>query len=104
MPSTTRVFAAKVTTGLSDTYEADGFAAIRVQVWSTEGSTATVLIQQRSRDDNAPWYTSATITNPSATGEYWVLPPSGDLRINLSAYTDGDIYANLERFTVRGTA
>lgn len=88
-------------TGSTIAYAIASADTIRVQVWSSAGSVATVTIDVRS-SGTAPWYTVATISNPSTSGEYWSIPRSIDVRVNVSAYTSGTISANLEAY--RGQA
>lgn len=88
-------------TGATNAYPIATCDTVRVQIWSTAGSVATVTIDVRS-SATAPWYTVATVINPSATGEYWAIPRSIDVRVNVSAWTSGTILANVEGY--RGQA
>ena len=86
-----------LSTGASITYPIANCDTVRVQVWSAAGSVATVNIDVQS-SATAPWYTVATIANPSASGEYWSIPRAINIRINVAAYTSGTISANLEGY------
>lgn len=101
----TRIINAQQGTGASASYPVNGHNTIRVQIWSGSAtSTATVQIQTRSDDTNAPWFVEATITNPTGAGvdgtgsAYWVIPTAGQLRVVVSAWTAGAINVNLERY------
>lgn len=60
-----------------------------IQVYSDAGSTATVTIDV-APTATGPWYTVATITDPSATGETWSVPRSKYARINVT-HTAGNV-------------
>lgn len=86
--------------GVSPTIDISGASFVRVQVWSSAGATGTVLLQVRSTRNNqtpvGPWFTVATITDPNTTGEYWSVPVSMNLRVNVSSYASGTIFAVVE--------
>ena len=88
---------AVTTTATSSTFDVSKSDVIRVQVWSAAGSVATVQVECRSRSD-APWFACVPsgITNPDATGEYWSLPLTMQVRVRVSAYTSGTISASVE--------
>jgi len=92
-----------VATGASPGVDTFGHKLIRAQIWSSAGSVATVLVQCRASSPIsnpgapvAPWYTVATITDPSAAGEYWSIPRSAGVRLNVSAWASGTIYGVVE--------
>jgi hypothetical protein len=88
-------------TGFSTEYQCCGFDNVFVQVWSAAGSNATVLIECRADVSGSPFFTAATITNPTSTGgQYYSVPPTGRVRVNVSAYVSGTITASIERNTV----
>lgn len=59
--------------------------------YSAAGSSATVTFQQSF--DNSIWWTAATSSNPSATGEAFVLPGMPYTRPNVTAYSSGTLSA-----------
>ena len=78
---------------------------VRVQVWSSAGSSAIVTFDERSSRTGdalvAPWFTVTSpnnIVNPSVTGEYWFVPVSMDLSVNVPAatYSSGALCGNIE--------
>jgi hypothetical protein len=85
------------TTGASATVDTFSHRLLRAQVWSAAGSVATVTVDMRS-NPSAPWFTVVTITNPSASGEYWSVPRGYQMRVNVSAWTSGTISATIERY------
>lgn len=92
-------------------FDVSGADRILIHVWSLAGSTSTVLVEQVGQQTAVgtpqspavpdPAFTTVTITNPSATGEYWSVPTATNVRVRVSAYTSGSIYANIEAY--RGT-
>ena len=85
--------------GATITYPISNCDSVRVQVWSTAGSTAVVNVELQS-SATAPWYPVAVITNPTATGEYWSIPRGINVRVNVvtANYVSGTILANLEGY------
>lgn len=83
--------------GATDTASSGAFAAtadsaaystgeanyIVVNVYSLAGSTASVLIQT-APTSSGPWFTVATVTDPSATGESWSIPRTQFTRISVT--------------------
>jgi predicted secreted protein len=83
--------------GATVAYPISNCDTVRVQIWSSAGSVASVNVDVRS-SSTAPWFTVATIANPSATGEYWSIPRAIDIRVNVTGYVSGTISANLEGY------
>lgn len=91
-------------TGASSAVDTFGYKLIRVQIWSSLGATATVKIECSSVKAGSaaiattPWFPVATITDPTTTGEYWSVPRTAQVRVNVTAYTSGTIFAVLEKY------
>ena len=90
----TTVLSAVSTTGASVAQDTGNAKYVRVHVYSAAGSSCTVLIQQST--NNSVWYTVATITDPSATGEAWSVASIAYTRVNVSARVSGTITATME--------
>jgi hypothetical protein len=90
----TTVLNAVVTTGASSAVDTGDATYVRVHVYSAAGSSCTVKIQQSV--DNSVWYDSASITDPSATGELWSVPSVAYTRVNVTARVSGTISAKIE--------
>lgn len=94
-PATTIINAVgSTTTGTYPSTPSTGFdtssaSAVLVHVYSASTSSATVYIEQSI--NGAGWYRSATITNPSSTGELWACPATKKLRLNLAVHASGTI-------------
>ena len=71
-----------------------GVYAVDVQVWSSAGSVATINIECRSYA-TAPWYPCQTINNPDATGVYYSAPLAYAYRLNVTAWTSGNIFGTI---------
>lgn len=77
---------------------------IRVQIWSQAGSVAVINVDERSSQFGdaltAPWNTVTvpSINNPSTTGEYWFVPVTMNLSINVvpGNYGSGTLLGILE--------
>lgn len=83
--------------GASDERTVGGFDTVFIQIWSAAGSDATVLIECRADVTGSPWFTAATVVNPTATGgRYYSVPSTGKVRVNVSIWTSGAISASLE--------
>ena len=67
----------------SQVYSTGEASTIVVNVYSAAGSTASVLIQT-APTSAGPWYTVATVTDPSATGEAWSIPRTPFARISVT--------------------
>ena len=81
-------------TGASAAIDTGNARYVRIHVFSAAGSSATVVIQQSL--DNSVWYTVATITDPSATGELWSVASVAYTRVNVTVRSSGTITAKLE--------
>ena len=90
MPAT-KLFNGVTSAVTSDSVDTSGYTGALVQVWSASGSVAQVVIEQKTDIPGSPWTASGVITNPSATGEAWTVPPAGPTRLRISAYTSGAI-------------
>lgn len=90
----TTVLNAVTTTGASPAQDTGNAKYVIVQVFSAAGSSCTVKIQQST--DGSVWYDSASITDPSATGEVWSVAPVAYTRVNVSARVAGTITAKVE--------
>lgn len=68
---------------------------VQAHIYSTAGSSATVVVQG-AMSSSGPWYTLATVTNPSATGECYQGTTSFPyMRANATARASGTLYAVL---------
>jgi hypothetical protein len=78
---------------------------VRVQVYSASTSSCIVLINMRA-NSTAPWFTVATITNPTGGaagtvgGEYWSVPLTMQIQIQVTTYASGNITAIIETHTI----
>jgi streptogramin lyase len=90
----TTVLSAVTATGASSAVDTGNAEYVRVQVFSAAGSTATVTIEQST--NGTVWYTVATITDPSATGELWSVASVAYTRVNVTARSAGTITATVE--------
>lgn len=90
----TTVLSAVTTTGASAAQDTGNAKYVRIHVFSAAGSTATVAIEQST--DSSVWYTVATITDPSATGELWSVAAVAYTRVNVTARAAGTITAKVE--------
>ena len=94
---------AVTSTGASSTVNTFGHRNLSAQVWSAAGSVATVNIECRSAA-TAPWFACASVVNPTQAdvngegGAYITLPRSYQYRVNVIAYTSGNISATIERY------
>lgn len=88
-------------TGQSLAYPIGAAETIIVTVYSDAGATATVDIETAPAS-GGPWYavTTSHISNPSATGEQWSIPRTEFVRINVTAYTSGNIRACISGYRV----
>ena len=71
---------------------------LNVHIWSDAGSTATVKVEVSMCASGCPWLdatATATVTNPSATGEWIIVPMVDYIRVRIDTYTSGDIRACL---------
>lgn len=69
---------------------------IRVQIWSALGFVGDVTIDERSIPA-APAFPVATLANPVTTiGEYWSIPVTMYLSINVSNWVSGTLFAVIE--------
>jgi len=90
----TTVLSAVTATGASAAQDTANAKYVRVHVYSAAGSTATVTIEQST--DASVWYTVATITDPSATGELWSVASVAYTRVNVTVRASGTISAKVE--------
>lgn len=87
--------------GASAAQDTAGFYRPQVQIYSDSTSSCAVDIQARA-SASAPWVTMATVTNPTGGtegGYYYALPPVNQIRVKVSGWTSGNIYALLELAT-----
>lgn len=71
---------------------------LNVQIFSDAGSTATVKVEVSMCASGCPWLdatATATVTNPSATGEWIIVPMVDYIRVRIDTYTSGNIRACL---------
>jgi hypothetical protein len=84
-----------IATGQSLPYPISLATYVVVTIYSDAGSVATVDIET-APTPTGPWFnvTAAHITNPSDTsGEQWEVPPTNYVRINVTAWTSGNVRA-----------
>lgn len=79
-------------TGAGDTLAFTSTPGLQAHIYSSAGSSATVVIQGAMRA-TGPWMTLATATNPSATGECFLFTPFPYVRANATARASGTLYA-----------
>ena len=98
----------KRATGASSWYDTSNAAYVRIYIYGSGATVSTTLIQASanafavnqdggSTPINAPAFTVATITDASTTGEYWFVA-GGRIRVNVSAWTSGTVYATIEAY------
>lgn len=78
----------------------NSWTAIAIHIVSASTSSATVIAQQNVT--GAFWYPSFTVTNPTSSGELWLCPASGNLRLNLSVHGSGTISAFVRGRSMQG--
>ena len=108
VPATVRLLDGVQQTGPSATVELLGWEKILLQIWGTDGgtggATATIQIEAKNCDADAPWFPCATITNPTggdgSGGELWMIPALGMIRVNVLTYDAGFVYASIARATL----
>jgi hypothetical protein len=61
-------------------------------VFASAGTSTTLL---QTSLDNATWFTVATVTNASTTGEQWSIPRCDWFRVNATAVAGGNLTALL---------
>lgn len=71
---------------------------IRIQIWSSAGSVASCVLQVSSANAGAPAFPLATVTDPTASGEYWSIPKAGFARVSIATYGSGTVQANIEAY------
>ena len=88
-----------VATGQSLAYNIEGADATVVHVYSDAGSVATVDIET-APTSSGPWLnvTAAHIPNPSATGEGWTIVRQNWVRLNVTAWTSGNVRACISSY------
>lgn len=94
--------------GPSEAVQVLGWEKVRIQIWGDDGAgggaTATVQIETKTNDTDAPWYVTGTTTNPTggggSGGAMWVIPAVGLVRVNVTGWSVGKVYAVLERGTL----
>ncbi len=79
------------TTGAGTAIQTGVAKGVGCVAYSTAGSSATVTFEQSF--DNAVFWTAATASNPTATGEPFVLPPMPYTRANATARASGTLWA-----------
>lgn len=83
----------------SKAYDVSVADVIVVHVYSDAGSTATVDIET-APTASGPWFpvTADHITDPSAVGEAWSVPRQNYVRINVTAWTSGNVRACISAY------
>lgn len=92
-----------VATGQSLPYDISLATSVIITVYSDAGSVATVDLET-APTPTGPWFnvTAAHITNPSTSSEQWDIPLANYVRVNVTAYTSGNVRACIK--ATRGTA
>ena len=100
--ATTDTLFASATT--SKPYPINTAAETTVSVYSDAGSVATVKIET-APTVSGPWFdvtSSIPITDPTTTGVQWAVPRAMFVRLNVSAWTNGNIRATIDSWTDSG--
>jgi len=79
-------------------YPTSNAGDLNIHIFSVAGSTATVKVEVSMCASGCPWLdatATATVTNPSTTGEWIIVPMVDFVRVRIDTYTSGDIHACL---------
>ncbi len=88
----------------SKPYPINNAETVTITVYSDAGSVATVPLET-GPTVTGPWFdvtSSIPITDPSATGVQWSIPRANVVRLNVSAYTSGNIRGIIDAWAKNG--
>lgn len=93
--------AGTTTTTTGDSLNTANADVVNVAVYSSSTSTAVVVIEQ-SMSSTAPYYTVATVTNPTSVGEVWTVPRTQNTRVRVNSISVGTVFGEIEAYNDSG--